>query len=316
MQLRTFAYLALAAFLAIPRSAPAQGGLGAQSQLQASYDFLVKEREQGGALFSFTTATGSYLLPHSFYDTPAYGGAYVCGSSSAACAINDRYKMLDYQLSPAPGAAGKLQVERANAHSGANIYDAATWQIAVVLGFVKNKLTLSSSTSAYALASSLSDVLRQSAFPPDENSDCVKAGRCKISSAPGTRRATTAGNTFVYNGAVVTEGNRAFAFRAFASEWIARDPLMGSPFASFITASNLPLTNAAYSAGKITWSDWKPITGENAWAFLIGPPQAAHLHYVVFKKEKFVPFAELAVQNALDVLPTFAAMQSAVGGVY
>ena len=82
----------------------------------------MKEREQGGALFSFPTATGSYLLPHSFYGTPAYWGAYVCGSSSAASAINDTYKMLDYQLSPAPGAAGKLQVERVNAHSGANIF--------------------------------------------------------------------------------------------------------------------------------------------------------------------------------------------------
>ncbi len=285
------------------------------SELQASYDFLVRERSAGGALLNFSAglldpgsklskATGQYLLPGSFYDTAAYWGAHVCEGSGAACAINDTYNTLNYQLSPAAGAAGKLQVERVNAHNGANIYDAATWQIAVVLGAVKGKLRGSSPTSAYALASGLSEVLHQGSFLYDANT------------APGTKRAVTAGKSFVYNGTVIADGKQAYAFRALAPDWIARDPLMGSSYASWITASNLPLSNSAYQAGKITWTDWKPITGENAWAFLIGPLQAAYLHYVVEDKGRFVPFKELAIQNALDVLPTFAAMQSTVGGVY
>src|SRR5690606_25418938 len=133
---------------------------------------------------------------------------------------------------------------------------------------------------------------------------------------PGTRRAVTVGKSFVYNGTAITDGARAYAFRAMAPEWIARDPLMGSPYASWITASGLPASNSSYESGKITWTDWKPITGENAWAFLIGPLQAAHIHYIVDRKERFVPFKELAVQNALNVLPAFAAMQSDIGGVY
>ena len=60
-------------------------------------------------------------------------------------------------------------------------------------------------------------------------------------------------------------------------------------------------------------TDWKPITGENAWAFLIGPLQVAHLNY---GKGAAIPFDDLALQNALDVLPTFAALQSAVGAVF
>jgi len=36
----------------------------------------------------------------------------------------------------------------------------------------------------------------------------------------------------------------------------------------------------------------------------------------VGKPQEFVPFNELSVQNALAVLPTFAAMQSQIGGVY
>ncbi len=299
MQFRNFLYLALAVSLALPRAAIAQ-----ISDLQASYDFLVRERAAGGALLNFSNATGNYLLPSSFYDTAAYWGAYVCEGSSASCAIKDTYNALNYQLSPAPGSAGERQVERVNAHNGANIYDAATWQIAVVLGAVKNGLRGSSPTSAYALARGLSEVLRQSGFHSEANT------------APGTKRAVTVGKSFVYNGTVIADGKRAYAFRALAPDWLARDPLMDSPYASFINASNLPLSNPAYEAGKISWTDWKPITGENAWAFLIGPLQAAHIHYVIGENRPFVPFRELAVQNALDVLPTFAAMQSTLGGVY
>lgn len=66
----------------------------------------------------------------------------------------------------------------------------------------------------------------------------------------------------------------------------------------------------------ITWTDWKPITGENAWAFLVGPLQAAYIHYVIAQKSAFVPLHDPAIQNALDILQTFAAMQSPSGGVY
>lgn len=325
MQFRRFLYLALGVSLALPRGAVAQ-----ISQLKESYAFLVTGRTAGGALFNFSNATGNYSLPSSFYDTAAYWGAYVCGGSSAACAINDTYNSLDYTLSPAPGSPGNLQVERVNAHNGANIYDAATWQIAVMLGAVKNGLSTSSPTSAYALANSLTEVLRQSGISPAENGapDARRAmvlqqkgskqsdGPSDGNTAPGAKRATTALKTFVYNGTAIADGKRAYAFRAMAPTWLARDPLMDSPYASFVTASNLPPSNPAYQTGKITWSDWKPITGENAWAFLIGPLQAAHIHHVIGEKKSFIPFKELAVQNALDVLPTFAAMQSAVGGVY
>jgi hypothetical protein len=325
---RAFLYLALGASLALPHGARAQ-----VSELQASYDFLVTERAAGGVLFNFPNATGNYPLPGSFYDTAAYWGAYVCRGSRATCAVNDTYNALDYTLSPAPGAAGKLQAERVNAHNGANIYDAATWQIAVMLGSVKNKFPRSSPTSAYALASSLTEILHQSGLASAENGapDARRAmvlqqkramasrqgdGPSDGNTAPGAKRAVTVLKTFIYNGAVIADGNRAYAFRTLAPTWLARDPLMDSPYASFITSSNLPLGNPAYATGKITWSDWKPITGENAWAFLIGPLQAAHIHYVIDEKAKFIPFKELAVQNALDVLPAFAATQSAVGGVY
>ncbi len=83
-----------------------------------------------------------------------------------------------------------------------------------------------------------------------------------------------------------------------------------------IAADGLPTHNPDYQVGKVTWTDWKPFTGENAWAFLLGPLQAAYIHYVIDQKSTFVPLHDPAVQNALNILPTFAAMQSPSGGVY
>lgn len=304
MQSLTLIGLAAAALFGSPSIAAAQS-----SDLQATYDFLIRERSAGGALINVqvlnaSNVMGNYLLPASYLDSAAYWGAYVCEGARDKCKVEDSYSSLTYQLAPPASPAGKLQVERVNAHNGINIYDAATWQIAVVLGDVKNKFTQASPTSAYALASSLSDVLHRSGFASDRNN------------APGTKRAVTAANMFVYNGTAIAEGHSAFAFRTMAPEWIARDPLQDSQYASLITSKNLPVTNPAYETGRITWTDWKPITGENAWAFLIGPLQAAHIHFVIGQKKEFVPFKERAVQNALEVLPTFAAMQSALGGVY
>jgi hypothetical protein len=313
-----FLYVALGVSLAgVSLAGPArtQSSPSPESQLQTSYDFLTTERGAGGVLFNFPNAAGNYLVPGSFYDTAAYWGSHVCESSGASCAVNDIYNSLDYQLTPAPGGPGELQVERVNAHNGANIYDAATWQIAVVLGFVRNKLRLSSTTSAYALASNLNAVLHHSGAPADcDGTRGNAAANCNA--APGAKRAVTIDKTFLYNGTAIADSRRAYAFRTLAPEWLARDPFMGSPYAAFITASNLPPSNPAYSAGKITWTDWKPITGENAWAFLMGPLQAAHIHYIDFQRKSYVPFGDLAVQNALNVLPAFAAMQSTLGGVY
>ena len=302
MRRRTFLNLGLGAALAHPR-----GVVSKADQLQDSYEFLVRPRGEGGALFEFSLANESggkdrYLQPASFLDSAAYWALHVCAGSRERCAVHDTYSPGDHQLTPSLGEAGTLQIERVNAHNGANIYDIATWQIAVVLGASRGNLQ--SPERAYTLTQGLPQILRLGGLLHD------------VAAAPGAKRAVTVGNTFVYNATPILEGRRAYAFRALAPEWIARDPLMDSPYASWITSGNLPTSNAAYETGRITWSDWKPITGENAWAFLIGPLQAAFLHYVVQLRQPHVPFADLAVQNALDILPTFAAMQSALGGVY
>jgi len=271
-------------------------------ELQASYEFLVRDRTAGGVIFKLPAADGGYALPASFRDTADYWALYVCRLPGNNCAVTDTYNPSNYQLTPQPGPAGDLQTERVNAHNGANIYDAATWQIAVMLGAVKNSFI--SPPDAYALAGNLNKVLQQG------------GSAAHADAAPGTKRATTVGSTYTYNGKNIANGQSAYAFRAIAPAWLARDPLMGTRHASLIQAKGLPAENPSYQAGKITWSDWKPITGENAWAFLLGPLQAAYIHHVIGEKKPAVPFKDLAIQNALEVLPAFAAMQSKVGGVY
>jgi hypothetical protein len=187
---------------------------------------------------------------------------------------------------------------------GTNIYDAAVWQIAVVLGQVNHGFDNPSKQDANALATNQNRLLKEgySGNALDARNDA--------------NRAITARNQFTYNGHAITDGKQAYSFRMISRAWLSADPFVGTRYGSLITAKGLPQGNANYQAGRITWTDWKPITGENAWAFLLGPLHAAYLHYVKGERKECVPFNDLSVQSALNVLPTFAAMQSPIGGVY
>jgi hypothetical protein len=264
-------------------------------QLAATYAYLVSDRDtHGGTLYRVTEgALQGLLLPYSFSDSERYWGEYVCRLPGVDCTVSDYYDPSDFAIKARSGPGALLQTERIDVHNGTNIYDAATWQIAVVLGAVANHYTNLLDLDPYQLAS-------------NQNRALARAGG----------RATTRGSTYVYNGTRISDPASGYAFRMSAPVWLAPDPLKDSPFARFITVGALPGDNPLYTFGRVSWSDWKPITGDNAWAFLVGPLQAAYLHYVVAQGGKCVPFAEPAVQNAIAVLPAFAAMQSALGAVY
>ena len=276
------------------------------TRLEESYAFLVSDQaKEGGALYMATAGTlAGSALPLSFHSNAEYWGGYVCQLAKNSCAVKDVYNAAQYTLLPEPGLAGDLQTERINTHTGTNIYDAATWQIAVVLGSVANKFTLRSKQDAYDLASNQNRLLKEG----------YSGNATQVAS--GANRATTKGTVFRYNNRVIAAVRQAYSFRMIGRAWSSTDPLMGTRYQSLISAGSLPLNNADYRLGQVTWSDWKPITGENAWGFFIGPLQAATIHHVQGQKNNFVPFNDQAVQNALDVLPTFAAMQSRLGAVY
>lgn len=274
--------------------------------LEASYRFLVADRAgEGGALITATAGTLRGLrLPLSYIDSADYWGDYVCALPGNDCTVLDAYDAHAYTLVPPRGAAGELQTERVFVHNGANIYDAATWQIAVMLGSVALRLPGPAPDAAWQLASGQNALL---AAGHDANAPHF---------APGSNRAVSRDGLFLYNGRAITDPRRAFAYRMQPRRWLADDPFIDTRHAHWIRTTALPAGNPDYRAGKVSWSDWKPFTGENAWAFLIGPLQAAHIHYVRQRRLAYVPYREPAVQAALELLPTFAAMQAPIGGVH
>jgi hypothetical protein len=287
----------------IAGGSPDAGQSDALSELAGSYEYLVSYRDtHAGALY--VPSEGPFKgvpLPYSFTDSKQYWGEYVCKQPSINCAVSDYYDPDDYAIKPRPGQGAHLQTERINVHNGTNIYDSATWQIAVVLGSVVNHFGNFLDLDAYQLASNHNRVLGQ-----------IHG----IRDVPTGSRATTASGLYVYNGARITAPKSAYAFRMTAPVWLAPDPLKDSSYSILINVDTLPKDNPRYQAGRVAWSDWKPITGDNAWAFFVGPLQAAYIHFVLGLRERFVPFEDSSVQNAVAVLPAFVAMQSECGAVY
>jgi hypothetical protein len=269
----------------------------------STHRFLRSERDQGGILYTATAgALRGRQLPLSFLDSAAYWGEHVC--SGEACAVVDGYDPHTHALTPDSSPAGDLQTERVNAHNGINIYDGATWQIALMLGATDSDLPPLPDQDLYALVSNQNLLLHEGYTGNSRHP------------VPTETRGVTNGAVFVYNGHRITDPAQAFAYRMLPRTWLATDPLAATPYARFIRTRNLPPENPEYQAGTISWTDWKPITGENAWAFLIGPLQAARLQYQSIEQRACIPFRDLAVQNALSVLPAFAALQSPLGAVY
>src|SRR4029079_13693464 len=140
----------------------------------------------------------------------------------------------------------------------------ATWQIAIALA-AKNKVP----GASFDLANNDNDLLTYG-FDGNTTDHRYNANR---------------GNTdyFTY---YQTPGNtikpqNAYFFRMVTRNWLSTDPFMTRPdyLALYVQIDpQTPLPNN-YHIGNISWADWKPITGENAWAFLIGPLQAAYLQY-------------------------------------
>ena len=293
---------------ALAMGAVASAALGASTEeadpVARSYRFLVMPLERGGVLY---TATAGSLdrkrLPLSFIDDARYWGDKVCRFPAQDCAVQLRYNPHDYGVRPDDNLAGDLLTERVNTHSGTNLYDAATWQIAVVLGAPAHL-----ARDAYTLATNQNLLL--------------EAGHYGNASEPaeGMIRGITRGDVFVYNGERIRDPAAAYAFRMLPRSWLSPDPFLEAgndgPYASLVKTSGLPHGNPVYRPGLASWTDYKPITGENAWAFLLGPLHAARLHYQGTLGQTHVPFDEPALQNALPLLGTFAAMQSALGGVY
>lgn len=277
--------------------------------IKRSINFLTATTDNSG--INYIGSIGDLrdlLLPLSFHATADYWGKYVCNLPGNNCTVQDIYNPNDYTLTPDfknYQLGGDLQTERVDVANGSDIYDTATWQIALALAGNAG-LTAPGGKSLFEILESHNKILY---YGYDGNSPVVQNG---------ANRGTTKGDgTFTYNGTSITNPKNAYFFRMITRSWLSTDPFMDTDYKKFLLpAVGIP-NNPDYKTGKMTWLDWKPITGENTWAFFVGPLQAAQIKYQAFPGSKaYVPFDSMAVQNASDVLFAFQAMQSEIGAIY
>lgn len=241
-------------------------------------------------------------LPLSFYCTKEYWQQYVLQLPGEDSNSADLYNPNENTFTPMPGSRSQLQVERINIKSGSNIYDAATWQIALALAG-NDGVKSDGEENLFLVADNQNELLWEG-HDGNDTGDDQKGAPHKDANRGVTVIGPEKQKQFLYNGCVVSNPKEAYTFRQVPRNFKTEDS---------IPAKDLPDNNGTYPKSEVSWTDYKPITGENIWAFLIGPLHAALLKY---KKTPCVPFQSLAVQNAIAVLGTFQKMQSRVGGIY
>ena len=269
------------------------------------------------------------ILPSSFYSSPNYWLKYVGQNSHEFLDVVDNYRDApDFTLTPNSCFAdipfpvfkcpGDLQVERINSFVGTDIYDAAVWQIALALAG-KGGFTGPSGASLFDILENQTTLLTEGQFSSEFKFNL-----------PGALRGTTNGNIFLYGGKPINDPKNAYFFRLVPPSFINADPLyfltpQPATSNSYITTTSCSACGAqpvpgnqapqGYFDGTTSWEDFKPITGENAWAFLLGPLQSALIQQASLGTS-YVPFANNAVQNAINTLLAFQYMQAPIGGLY
>lgn len=309
------------------------------ADIQKLVNFLTSPK---GAVYMGTAGKlNNRLLPLSYYSTPKFWADYICTQQyGGKCAVVDVYNDCPggkcpegHQFTFTPqGPFGKiagdefksepadLQVERVNVFSGSNIYDASTWQIALALGSVNGLKGWQNGNLAEMVDNQ--NILLQVGY--DGNATNI---------VEGSNRAVTSGKLFKYNQTPVSTPNKAFYFRMIPKAWEAEDPFKYG-YVNNITSKTRTGTGQVpknFPPGTISWLDWKPIAGENAWAFYLGALQAEYIlstqnktNFDAYKAKpesyKLNPdlklFNRTAIQNALPLLDTFSYMQSKVGGIF
>jgi hypothetical protein len=249
----------------------------------------------------------SQPVPLSYYlgnkeDIAKYFGDYICASNNTCTVVdslyNNPYALLGKGLPPQQGTEQEIlqaqaQIERTDMKYGTDIYDAATWQIAI--GLAAKNGYLEPEKARGLVANQLQ------AITHSEN------------------RATDKLFKYGYEQSI-TDPKIAFSFRMITTDFHNKDPFYETRYQDYLKwdynpeelAKNDPAHHSAdFFKYLTTWSDWKPITGENAWAQLIGPLQAEYL----LNNGKIAANSP-ALTNAMNSLYAFSAMQAGIGAFY
>lgn len=264
---------------------------------------------EGQSLSFLATSGGSkgFPTPLSYAVAPEYFGSYVCELEGNSCKVVNR-RSSDYSILGSDDKGFALQVERMNMTHGTVIYDGATWQIAVALH--AQKLGAEEGEPYMAAARGQTLYLIEGAFSDDSGAtrDQNRAITNKDSRLPS------------YNGTDIlkNQAHKAYTFRMVPRAWALFDPFALGANKTFLDRY-ISTSSDNITPGQVTWLDWKGITGENAWAHLIGPLQTEYLQYMMQHPEanlEDVHFGVGALSNAINMLHAVALLQSKVGAIY
>lgn len=253
------------------------------------------------------------FYPLSYVSSENYWDKMVCAGHASTCAVTDveyyNSATQDYHLWPSDAQpdAAKLQFERINASAGTNIYDAATYQIALALAASQG---VGTSAQLFDRANNVTARLVYLNTPNNgQNTDRAFTPSFSYGDAHDI---TFASATFPKGANPIREPALALSYRMLAPSFFTLDPLADQQ-PDWITMQLLPGSQA--KKGDISWADWKPIMGENAWANLIGPIQTAYLQAKA-NGQAYVDVNDPGIQNAMYVLYAFQRMQSPIGAFY
>ena len=269
------------------------------SEIKQLVNFLVSDK-------IVTLTADLKLVPLSFYtgtteDIAAYFGDFICAANNTCTVVDSLYHpfaILGRGLPPREGTElewleAQAQIERTNIVNVTDIYHGATWQIALALA-AKN------------------------GFLDPFRAKLLVLNELFYITNPINR---AVGLTFKYgNDISVFNPNFAYTFRWLATSFYNKDPFFNCRYQDFITQDfTLGEASIADPAHHLpgffkfitTWSDYRPLTGKNAWAQLIGPLQAEF----ILNNGK-IPLYSLALQNAINSLTPFELMQTGIGAFY
>lgn len=231
-------------------------------------------------------------VPLSYYigtgdEVAIYFGDYICAKNNTCYVKDTVYKnpfaVLGEGLPPQQGTElqklqAQAQIERTDMKHGADIYDAATWQIA--LGLAAKYGYLDTKEALRLINNQTKNILHKD------------------------NRATNPEFKYGYQNAI-SKVEQAFTFRMITTNFMNPDPFLEGKYKSSVDSDD----SAKKFEGASSWSDWKPILGENAWAQLIGPLQAEYL-------ANNGKISATTLDNAINSLYAFSAMQAGIGAFY
>jgi len=213
--------------------------------------------------------------------------------------------------------------ERTLTRYGLNLYDGATWEIALALSglgqlaeiYERNILYTSSSGGSQQIGGIVD--LRGDTSVYAYGVKGVTGPSLPLVDLPGnvSRVPSENGNPASFS---VKNINGAYFYRMIGPDYTMNDPFLGFYAVDWqYPYPNNDSTTTWNVFGEIHWNDWKPITGENVWGAIIGPIQRMWIqnntNITAFDSYSNAPGA---VQLALSILPALSNMQSPLGSLY